>query len=56
MPLVPPGILTVCESGIDSPAQIKRLEAAGAHVFLVGETLMRAPDPGVKLRELLGNR
>ncbi len=56
MPLVPPGILTVCESGIDSPARIKRLEAAGAHVFLVGETLMRAPQPGVKLGELLGDQ
>lgn len=53
IPMVPPGILVVCESGIDSTAQIKRLEAAGAHVFLIGETLMRAPQPGAKLRELL---
>lgn len=55
MPLVPPGILAVCESGIDSPAQIKRFEAVGARVFLVGEALMRAPEPGAKLRELLGD-
>jgi len=26
----------------------------GVHVFLVGETLMRAPDVGAKIRELLG--
>jgi indole-3-glycerol phosphate synthase len=33
--------------------QIRRAEALGAHVFLVGEALMRAPDPGAKLKELL---
>ena len=54
-PKVPPGITVVCESGIDSPEQIKRFEKLGVHVFLVGEALMRAPDPGAKLRELLGN-
>ena len=53
IPLVPPGILVVCESGIDSPNQIKGLEALGVHIFLVGEALMRAPEPGAKLRELL---
>lgn len=53
MPLVPPGILVVCESGIESLEQIKRLEHLGVHIFLVGEVLMRARDPGAKLRELL---
>ncbi|MBI3001715.1 MAG: indole-3-glycerol phosphate synthase TrpC [Deltaproteobacteria bacterium] len=54
-PKVPPGITVVCESGIDRPEQIKRFEKLGVHVFLVGEALMRAKDPGAKLRELLGN-
>jgi indole-3-glycerol phosphate synthase len=54
IPLVPPGILVVCESGIDSLEQISRLESLGARVFLIGESLMRAPEPGAKLRELLG--
>ena len=30
------------------------LIAAGVKAVLVGETLMRASDPGAKLRELLG--
>ena len=53
IPMVPPGILVVCESGIESMEQIKRLEGLGVHVFLVGEALMRAPDPGERLKELL---
>jgi len=52
-PLIPPGITVVCESGIDSRAQIRRLERLGVHIFLIGEALMRSPDPGAKLRELL---
>jgi len=53
LPLVPAGVVVVCESGIHNLEQIRRAEALGAHVFLVGEALMRAPDPGAKLRELL---
>lgn len=52
-PKVPPGITVVCESGIDSRQQIERFEKLGVHVFLVGEALMRAEDPGAKLKELL---
>jgi indole-3-glycerol phosphate synthase len=51
--MIPPGISVVCESGIESLEQIKRLEGLGVHIFLVGEALMRAGDPGAKLRELL---
>lgn len=43
----------VAESAITSGADMKRLRAAGACGFLIGETLMRAPSPGAKLRELL---
>jgi indole-3-glycerol phosphate synthase len=52
-PLIPAGIPVICESGIDSLEQIRRVEAWGIHVFLIGESLMRAPDPGLKLAELL---
>ena len=52
-PLVPAGMPVVCESGIDSLEQIHRVEKLGVHVFLIGESLMRAPAPGQKLRELL---
>jgi indole-3-glycerol phosphate synthase len=52
-PLVPPGVPVICESGIDRVEQIQRVERCGIHVFLIGESLMRAPAPGRKLRELL---
>lgn len=54
-PMIPAGTAVVCESGIDNPEQIRRIERLGVHIFLVGETLMRAEDPGAKLRELLAN-
>jgi indole-3-glycerol phosphate synthase len=52
-PLVPIGMPAVCESGIDSVEQIRHVEKLGIHVFLIGESLMRAAQPGKKLRELL---
>lgn len=52
-PKVPREITVVCESGIDQLEQIRRVERLGVHVFLIGEALMRAPEPGAKLRELL---
>ena len=52
-PLVPAGMPAVCESGIDNVEQIRRVEKLGIHIFLIGESLMRAVQPGKKLRELL---
>ena len=52
-PLVPPDVTAVAESGIESAADIGRLRAAGFEAFLIGESLMRAPDPGAQLRALL---
>ena len=52
--LLPSGRLLVAESGINSRADIERLQADGASAFLVGESLMREADIGAKLRELLG--
>jgi indole-3-glycerol phosphate synthase / phosphoribosylanthranilate isomerase len=43
----------VAESGIASRAQGAEAELAGADAILVGSTLMRAPDPGEKLAELI---
>jgi indole-3-glycerol phosphate synthase len=45
--------LVISESGIESRGDIDRLERAGVHAFLVGETLMKATDPGAALAELL---
>jgi indole-3-glycerol phosphate synthase len=44
--------LIVSESGIETPADIKRLYAAGAHGFLIGESLLRGGAPAQKLKEL----
>jgi len=52
-PLIPRGMPAVCESGIDSLEQIRRVEQWGIRVFLIGESLMRARHPGEKLHELL---
>jgi indole-3-glycerol phosphate synthase len=51
---LPAGIVKVSESGIESPADIARLVAAGYDAFLVGERLMREADPGAALSGLLG--
>jgi indole-3-glycerol phosphate synthase len=51
--LIPPGVVIVSESGINTVVDMIRLYEKGVHAFLIGESLMRAPDPGVKLRELL---
>jgi indole-3-glycerol phosphate synthase len=52
-PLVPGGALLVAESGIHTPADMRRMVAAGARAVLVGEAFMAAPDPGAALRALL---
>jgi hypothetical protein len=44
----------VSESGIRTPQDLARLRAHGIHIALVGEHLMKQPDPGAALRELLG--
>lgn len=53
-PLVPEGRVLISESGIEGRGDIERLMKGGIHTFLVGETLMRAPDIGAALRALLG--
>jgi len=45
--------LVIAESGVHSRAQAAAAELAGADAVLVGTSLMRAHDPGAKLRELL---
>jgi len=49
---VPAGKTVVSESGIASREMIEDLEGVGVDAVLVGETLMRAPDPEAATREL----
>ena len=51
---VPGDVVLVSESGIHSRGDIEMLLSHDIHAFLVGETLMAAPDIGAKLDELLG--
>ncbi len=51
---VPDYCIAVSESGMRSAMDLARLRAAGFDAFLIGEHLMRSPDPGAALRGLLG--
>ena len=53
IPRAPQGAFILSESGIASAADCARLEAAGAHGFLVGESLMRQADVEAATRALL---
>jgi indole-3-glycerol phosphate synthase len=50
---MPQRAVRVAESGIRSAADIARLQAVGYGAFLVGESLMRQPDPAAALATLL---
>jgi indole-3-glycerol phosphate synthase len=52
-PKIPSDRIVVSESGIKTNADVARLRQAGVKAILVGETFMRAEDPGAKLAELL---
>jgi indole-3-glycerol phosphate synthase len=49
---IPDSRIVVTESGIHTPADVKRMRDHDIHAFLVGEAFMRAEDPGEKLAEL----
>ena len=49
---VPAGRLLVTESGIVAREDVQKMRDAGVHAFLVGETFMRAPEPGEALAGL----
>ena len=50
---IPRGVVRVAESGIATSEDLVRLRAAGFDAFLIGESLMRQPDPGAALKALL---
>ena len=52
-PRVPKDIIVVSESGITGRTDIDQLAAHGIHAVLVGESLLRADNPGEALRALL---
>lgn len=50
---MPEETVKVAESGLRSAEEIAKLRDAGYDAFLMGETLMRQPDPGAALADLL---
>ncbi|HWY44877.1 MAG TPA: indole-3-glycerol phosphate synthase TrpC [Candidatus Sulfotelmatobacter sp.] len=53
---IPNDCIAVSESGIATHAEITKLRAAGYEAFLIGTSLMLAPDPAAALSALLGNQ
>lgn len=49
---IPPGVQVVTESGLSSATEIAEMRRKGVHTFLIGETFMRAEDPGEALQRL----
>jgi indole-3-glycerol phosphate synthase len=54
--LIPADRVLVSESGIHGAADARRMRAAGADAILVGELLMRAPDPASSIEDLAAVR
>ncbi|MDO5103730.1 MAG: indole-3-glycerol phosphate synthase TrpC [Lautropia sp.] len=53
LPEVPSDRILVTESGIFTREDISLMRDHGVHAFLIGESLMRAPDPGQALDALI---
>jgi indole-3-glycerol phosphate synthase len=52
--LMPSSVVRISESGIHTHEDVRLLSDAGFNAFLVGESLMRSPDPAAALRSLTG--
>lgn len=52
---VPAGKTVVSESGISQREELVELERVGVDAALIGESLMKSPDPAAKVRELAGS-
>ena len=52
--VIPLEVVLVAESGIHTQEDARRMRDAGADAILVGEVLMRSPDPAACIRQLIG--
>jgi indole-3-glycerol phosphate synthase len=52
-PLVPPGIVTIAESGVRGPHDVLEFARAGADAVLVGESLVTGRDPRGAVADLV---
>lgn len=56
IPRIPESMVRVAESGISTRSDVEFAQEHGATAILVGETLVRASDPELAMRELRGHR
>jgi indole-3-glycerol phosphate synthase len=49
-PALPKGVIRVAESGIATPADVRRVQQLGFHAVLIGERFMVTDDPGASLQ------
>ena len=54
LPAVPPEVVAVVESGIETRRDVERMAQAGAYHVLVGTSIARADDPAAAVRSLVG--
>jgi indole-3-glycerol phosphate synthase len=52
---IPDDCIAVSESGLHTHEDLVRLRSAGFDAFLIGETVMKAADPGESLSHLIGS-
>jgi len=52
---IPAGVQVVTESGFSSGEQVAEMRRRGVQMFLIGETFMRASDPGAALAEMFAS-
>jgi indole-3-glycerol phosphate synthase len=51
---MPPGVISISESGLQSRTDLERLASAGYRAFLIGERFMTDPNPAAAIRDLIG--
>lgn len=54
--LIPHGVTKVAESGISSYREVKQLKDLGIDAVLVGEAIVKNPNPALKIKQLLGKK
>jgi len=52
--LIPPGVVGVSESALETTSDLARVQEAGARAVLIGTAFCAAADVGAKVREVMG--
>jgi indole-3-glycerol phosphate synthase len=53
VPLVPRPILTISESSLNTPEEVRRAIQAGADAVLIGTAILQSDDPGARVKDLV---